>query len=155
MSNGVSTMSEFRKAMSGRLHSIPTEGSLSHKSCSLALWTAHSRRSHLCLPWWYSHLHKDTVGALDNYSESAGMPLRVQLVPQAGEVWIWVNLDRISQSNHLGGNCRDGSCESVRSIRMAGTLEQKRSPVLCQIHKFLPMLHQGFLSPCAHPVQAH
>ena len=31
-------MSGFGKGMSGRLHSIPTEGSLSHKSCSLALF---------------------------------------------------------------------------------------------------------------------
>ena len=114
-----------------------------------------SRKSHLCLPWWYSHLHKDTVGASDNYLESARTPPRVQLVPQAGGVWIWVNSDRISWSNCLGGNCRDGSGESVWSIRMAGTLEQKRSPVLCQIHKFLPMVHQGFLSPCVCPVWPH
>ena len=114
-----------------------------------------SRRSGLCLPWWYSHLHQDTVGASDNHLKSAEMPLRVQLVPQAREVRIWANLDRISQRNCLRGNCGDGSSKSVWSIGMAGASEQKRSPVLCQICKLLPTVHQGLLSSYTCPLQLH
>ena len=42
---------------------------------------------------------------------------------QAGEVQVQVHLDRVSQSNCLGGNGRDGSGKGVWSFRVAGALE--------------------------------
>ena len=62
-----------------------------------------SWRSYLCLPWWYPHLQKDTIGTPENHLESAGTPLRVQLMLQAGGVQVQAHLDRVSLSNHFRG----------------------------------------------------
>ena len=64
-------------------------------------------------------------------------------------------IEYVSRSNHLGRNSRDGPSKGVRSFGVAGASEQKGSPVLCQICKFLPTVHQAFLSPCVCPVRPH
>ena len=65
-----------------------------------------------------------------------------------------------TQIEYLGVIVSEGTVE-MDLVKVSGVSEwlepwnKRRRPVLCQIHKFLPLVHQGFLSPCVCPVWPH
>ena len=86
---------------------------------------------------------------LEEHREVVCRVLDLQIPPpllETREVWIWEDVNWILWSGHLSRLCIDGPSQSRRSVRVANSNNQERSPVILRLCQFLQKVHRRLLS---------
>ncbi len=102
----------------------------------------HHVRSSNHLSWQHSyHVKNERRTSSDNTGSLEGL-MKAQTLPEGREVQIWSSGNRVLGSHHQRRQYSHGPGQNQRNYWVADTYQEKRTPVIFGIHKFLQVVHQ-------------